>query len=113
MLNPSLDTLSLFEGANKGRIPVRVELTIESAKNSQRYREIWIVYLAHVPELACNAQVFAAPHQRVTLASLGRSRQSARIKVLLLAASDRHESAGKVESEQARIRGLKNGRRES
>lgn len=74
MLDPGLDTLGLLESANKGR----------------------------VPELAGDTQIFAAPHQRVTLARLGGSRESARIKVLLLATSDRHESSADDETPLAR-----------
>ncbi len=41
-----------------------------------------------VPQLACDAQVFATAHQRVRLAAFGGRRDAIGIKVLLLAASD-------------------------
>ena len=48
---------------------------------------------AGVPELARDAEVFAAAHERVALARLGRGRDPVRVEVLLLAARGGDESA--------------------
>lgn len=47
---------------------------------------------ARVPQLRGDAQVLAAPHQRVRLAPLGRRRHALLAEVLLLAAGLRYES---------------------
>jgi hypothetical protein len=46
---------------------------------------------ARIPQLARNAQVLAAAHQRVRLAALGRRRDAVRVEVVLLAAGDRDQ----------------------
>jgi hypothetical protein len=48
---------------------------------------------ARVPQLARDAQVLAAAHERVALRGLRRGRDAARVEVLLLAARDRDEPA--------------------
>lgn len=48
---------------------------------------------ARVPQLACDAEVFAAAHERVALARLGCGRDTRRVKVLLLPTGDGDESA--------------------
>ena len=45
-----------------------------------------------IPKLASHAQVLAAPHQRIRFAALCRSRDSIRVKILLLASRDRDQS---------------------
>jgi len=47
---------------------------------------------SRIPKLASHAQVFTAPHQRIRLAPLCRSRDSVRVKVLLFAPGNRDQS---------------------
>jgi hypothetical protein len=47
-----------------------------------------------IPELRSNSQVFAAAHQRVGLAALGRGGDAVRVEVLLFAAGEGDETAG-------------------
>lgn len=49
---------------------------------------------AWVPELGCNTEVFAAAHEGVALDSLCRSRDTVRVKVLLLAAGNTNQATG-------------------
>lgn len=51
-----------------------------------------------IPQLAGNSQVLAGAHQRVALASLGRSWNAIRVKILHLSASDGGETASTDES---------------
>ena len=47
---------------------------------------------AWIPQLACDAKVFAASHEGVALAGLGCSWDTRRVKVLLLSTSNAYES---------------------
>ena len=58
-----------------------------------RVRGLELADEARVPELARDAEVLAAAHERVALARLGRGRDPVRVEVLLLAARGGDESA--------------------
>lgn len=47
---------------------------------------------ARIPQLAGDAQVLASAHQRVALAAFSGHRDAVDVKVLLLAACNRHEA---------------------
>lgn len=47
---------------------------------------------ARVPELACYAEVLAAPHERIALACLGRGGDAVRVEVFLFTARDGDEA---------------------
>jgi hypothetical protein len=51
-----------------------------------------LAYKPRIPQLARNAQVLAAPHQRVGLAALGGRRDAVGVEVLLLAAGYGYET---------------------
>lgn len=74
------DNLLLFLGRHMLDPHLPGHLPIEGAD------EAW------VPQLRRDAQVLAAPHQRVALAALGRRRDAVRVEVLLFAARNRYES---------------------
>ena len=54
--------------------------------------------IPRIPKLARHTQVFAAPHQCIRFATLGRGRYAFWRKVVLLAARDRYKSVSQIVS---------------
>lgn len=84
-----LNTVFRLERADKSRIPARHSSVI--------YHQ---TLMSYVPELARYPEVFAASHERVTLAAFGGCRYPRGIEVFLLSASDADQTEARISDDQ-------------